>query len=252
MSDASKFDAPFLSVAIISFNEERIIEKTLSAIHDLADEIIVVDSFSTDNTLEIVKRFKASIIQRKWEGYSKQKNFAISQCYGQWILALDADEVVIPALKSEILQIIKTPGSYAGFKIKRKLFIGDRWIKYGGYYPDYQLRLFKNNVGAKFNYREVHESLLLDGNVGYLNNPLEHYAYENLEEYRFVLEKYAMLASREVKNKSVYFPKLRAIWTFVFRYLFRFGFLEGYTGLKITKAYSSYVYKKYKTAEGLK
>ncbi|MBI1857898.1 MAG: glycosyltransferase family 2 protein, partial [Candidatus Melainabacteria bacterium] len=109
-------DMPLLSAAIITFNEERIIEKTLSAIDNWVDEIIVVDSYSTDNTLNILDMFNVKLIQRKWEGYSKQKNYVISQCTGDWILVLDADEIVTEPLKAEISKVIKKPDKKCGYK----------------------------------------------------------------------------------------------------------------------------------------
>ena len=244
--------APQLSVAIVTYNEERIIEKTLSAIHNWVDEIIVVDSFSTDKTINILDMFSVKLFQESWKGYAKQKNLAISKCMGDWVLVLDADEVVSSVLKDEILNVIKKPKDCAGFKVKRKFFVGKRWIRYGGYFPDYQLRLFKNNIGASFCDREVHESIVLDGEIGYLKNPIEHYAYKDLKDYQKNLEKYAELASKEIKDKSFYVPWLRAAWAFSFRYIGRLGFLEGQLGFDLAKAYSRYVYKKYLLAKSLK
>lgn len=243
-----RVDKPLLSVAIITFNEERIIEKTLSAINNWVDQIVIVDSFSTDNTLNLLEMFNVTLYQEKWQGYSYQKNFAISKCAGDWILSLDADEVVNTALKNEILDSIKNPSSKVGFEIARKFFIGKRWIKYGGQYPDYQLRLFKKNTNAKFKEREVHESIVLDGKIGYLKNPLEHYAYTDLKDYKKTLKRYAILASKEIKNKSFYLPSVRALWAFVYRYFLRLGFLEGKLGFKLAKAYGEYVYEKYALA----
>lgn len=242
-------DTPHLSVAIITYNEERIIEKTISAIDNWVDEIVVVDSFSTDNTVNILEMFSVKLYQEKWQGYAKQKNLALSKCSGDWILVLDADEIITPVLKSEILNVIKNPGKNVAFQIKRKFFIGKKWIQYGGYYPDYQLRLFKSNIGARFKEREIHESIALEGKVGYLKNPIEHYAYKDLKDYQKTLDKYAELASKEINNKSFYLPPLRAAWAFGFRYIVRLGFLEGELGFDLAKSYSNYVYKKYKLAE---
>lgn len=239
---------PLISVAVITFNEERIIEYTLNALCNWTDEIVVVDSFSTDNTLKILNIYPVKLYQREWQGYSEQKNFAVSKCTGEWVLTLDADEIVNDALHNEILAIVKNGSDFDGFKIKRKFYIGKRWVKYGGYYPDYQLRLFRNNKGAYFPAREVHESLVIEGRIGYLINPIDHYAYSNLNGYRKTLKKYSELASKEIRNKLFYIPLLRAIWAFVFRYIFRLGFLEGKLGFKLCLVYSSYVYNKYKLA----
>jgi len=247
-----RLNTPFLSVAIITFNEERIIEKTISAIHNWVDEIVVVDSFSTDKTISILEMFNVTLIQEKWRGYSTQKNIAISKCTGDWILVLDADELVTKPLKDEVLGVIKLPGKKAGFCIPRKFFIGKRWVKHGGYYPDYQLRLFKSNIDARFKDRAVHESIDLDEEkykIAYLKNPVEHYAYKDLKEYQKALDKYAELASKEIKNKTFYLPWLRAAWAFLYRYFIRLGFLEGELGFNLCKAYAGYVYRKYELAK---
>lgn len=237
-----------LSVAIITFNEERIIETTLSSIQNWVDEIVVVDSYSTDSTVNILDMFSVKLYQREWAGYADQKNFAISKCTGDWILVLDADEIVSDSLRDEILKTIKKAGIKTGFFIPRKLYIGKRWIQYGGYYPDYQLRLFRNNVGGHFPDREVHESLSIKGQKDYLKTPLEHYAYSNTDEYNRALGKYAILASKEINTKSFYIPLLRALWAFGYRYLVRKGFLEGKLGYDLAKAYGKYVYEKYTIA----
>lgn len=248
--DNPKLEKPLLSVALVTYNEEHIIEKTLSAIHNWVDQIVVVDSFSTDNTVNLLEMFNVTLIQEKWQGYSKQKNLAITKCSGDWILVLDADEVVSPALKDEILKAINNSKNIDGFKIKRKFYIGKRWIRHGGYYPDYQLRLFKNYLNVRFKQREVHESIELNRPVGYLKSPLEHYAYNNLRGYKKALKKYAELASKEIKNKSLYLPPFRALWAFVYRYVFRLGFLEGKLGFDLARGYGNYVYDKYRLASG--
>ncbi len=239
---------PSLSIATITLNEERIIEKTVKSITDLANEIIVVDSGSTDRTLEILKKYDVKVFHQDWLGYADQKNLAISKCSSAWILSLDADEVITEALKNEILESICNPNDNLGFKVARNFYIGERLIKHGGYFPDYQLRLFKKDSNAKFEKRVVHESIKLDGKISYLRNPLNHYAYRDLEHYRNTLDKYAKLASREIKKKNNFSPRVRSTWTFIYRYIFRLGFLDGSLGLDLAKAYSNYVYKKYSYA----
>ncbi len=234
-----------LSIAIITLNEERIIEKTISAIKDLADEIIVVDSGSTDRTPEILKKHDVKVFHQDWLGYSDQKNLAISKCSCDWILSLDADEIITRALKDEIISKLINPGDNVGFKIARSFYIGDKLIRRGGYYPDYQLRLFKRSTGAGFEKRSVHESIKLEGNIGYLNNPLDHFAYTDIDHYKSALEKYAELASKEIKEKTFYLPQLRSIWSFIYRYIFRLGFLDGEIGFKLALIYRRYVYQKY-------
>lgn len=240
---------PKLSIAIIAFNEERIIGQALDSVKSISDEIIIVDSFSTDKTCEMAKSFGAKVIQEQWKGYAKQKNSALEKCTGDWILSLDADEVLTKDLREEIILAIKDPKDYQGFKIARSLFMGNKKIKWGGYYPDYQLRLVKNNIGARFLDREVHESISLDGKIGYLKSPLLHYAYESISEYQQALKKYAKLASAEISLNKANNPFLRAAWAFVYRYFFRLGFLHGDLGFQTVKAYSEYVYEKYYFAQ---
>lgn len=241
-----------LSIAIITLNEERIIERTIDAIKNVktchgtsfADEIIVVDSGSTDKTLEILKKYNVKVFHQDWLGYSDQKNLALSKCSGEWILSIDADEVINEDLKNEIIETIKNPNNFNGFKIARNFYIGDRLIKNGGYYPDYQLRLFKRETNARFEKRAVHESIKLNGAIGYLKNPLDHFAYTDINHYKKSLERYAELASKEIKKKNLS-PELRSTWAFIYRYLFRLGFLDGKLGFELAKAYNEYVYKKY-------
>lgn len=238
-----------LSVAIITLNEERIIEKTLSGIKDIADEIIIVDSNSTDKTVEIAKSYGAQVFVEDWKGYSDQKNSALEKCKCDWILSLDADEYVTKDLSNEISGVVNSADSAGGYKVARKLFIGNKPIVKGGYFPDYQLRLIKKNTNARFVSRRVHESIKLDGEVRYLKNPLDHYAYACIDDYRKALKKYAKLASEEMGGKKFYMPAIRASWTFFYRYLIRLGFLDGKEGLDMAKAYKSYVFEKYKLAE---
>ncbi len=235
---------PSLSIAIITLNEERIIDKTINALVDFADEIIVVDSGSIDRTLEILKKYPVKIFHQDWLGYADQKNLAISKCSSDWILSLDADEVLTDELKIGILDAINNPKENIGFKLARNFYIGERLIKHGGYFPYYQLRLFMRSTNAIFEKRAVHESIKLEGNVSYLKNPLNHYAYRDLEHYKNTLDKYAELASLEIKSKCN-FPILKSLWAFIYRYIFRLGFLDGTLGFNLARTYSGYVYKKY-------
>jgi glycosyltransferase involved in cell wall biosynthesis len=148
-----------LSVAIIAGNEEKKIGDCLESVK-WADEIIVVDSGSTDRTVEIAKRYTDKVFIRKWEGYAPQKQFAIDQATCDWILSLDADERVSPELKDEILKILESETEFDGFYIPRRNFFLGKWIKSCGWYPNYQLRLFKKGK-AKVTQRKVHENLSL-------------------------------------------------------------------------------------------
>ncbi len=250
-----------LSVFIICLNEERIIERTLAQARKLADELIVVDSGSTDATLEIAQRYADKIVHQDWLGYSAQKNFALGLCTQDWVLSLDADEVLTDACIAEIKSVlskwIASPSArndavYASdaYRIARKLYIGSKWIRYGGYYPDYQLRLFRRTLGS-FMPRAVHESvaLLADARVSDFREPLEHYAYTSIQEFNETLMKYSELArkshpSRVPQPVLTIYALLKFIYTFFWRYIFRLGFLHGMMGLQLAWIHATYTMRK--------
>ena len=180
-----------LSVIIVTFNEERNIERCLHSVQ-WADEIIVVDAFSTDRTVELCRRLKANVIQRAWEGYAPQKQFALSMASHAWVLLVDADEEVPPELHREIESMISTRKDCSGYEIARKSFFLGQWMKHGGWYPGYQLRLFLK-VKASIPQRPVHEGVEVQGPVEKLQNPLNHYTYYSLSQYLAKLNDYTSL-----------------------------------------------------------
>jgi glycosyltransferase involved in cell wall biosynthesis len=192
-----------LSIVIVAQDEERKIAKTLDAVKAIAHEIILVDSGSTDRTVEIAKARQAVCYYRKWQGFADQKNFAISLAKCPWILSLDADEVVSDRLLLEIKNVLSSESSeqFAGYKIPRILYVGDMPLMHGGFYPDAQLRLFKKGQG-QFNDRVVHESVKVDGNVGRLKNPILHYSYTDLAGFARAMDKYARLSAQEFSKRS--------------------------------------------------
>lgn len=241
-----------LSVVLIAQDEERNIGAVLAAVKDIATEIILVDSGSTDRTKLIATECGAVVIHQDWLGYAAQKNFALSKASCSWVLSLDADEVITPELCAEIKEILTRDAGkdWDGFKIARLMFVGNQSVPHGGFYPDAQLRLFKNGMG-KFNDRLVHESIVLDGRVRTLKNHLLHYSYKDLDHFRSSLEKYAKLAAEESKRSGFSRAKtslvnlwLHPLWTFCWRYIGRGGFLDGPLGLQMNLIYSDYVRKK--------
>jgi glycosyltransferase involved in cell wall biosynthesis len=257
-----------LSVVIIACNEERIIGQTLEAIASFAGEIIFVDSGSTDRTLEIARQYKAQCHHQQWPGYAAQKNYALSLATKKWILSLDADEVVTEDLKKEITALLgshensdnktyepKKTTEYSGYRIPRLLYIGKKPFKYGGFYPDAQLRLFLNGKG-QFIERKVHESARVEGKIGQLNSPILHYAYTDFDDYANTLDGYAKLSAQEFKESnakndlvgvwrtSKLNETIHPLWTFFYRFVFRVGFLDGIAGLKANWIYKDYVRKK--------
>lgn len=185
-----------ISVTVITKNEEANIERCLKSVQ-WADEIIVVDAESTDRTAEIARSLNATVIVKPWEGFAKQKEFAVRQAAHEWVLSIDADEEVTEGLKEEILATISDPPALNGYEMPRKSFFLGKWIRYGGWYPGYQLRLFKKSK-TTMNHRPVHEGFLIEGTIGVLKADLNHYTYHSLHQY---IEKMNDYSSLDVLNK---------------------------------------------------
>lgn len=225
-----------LSVALAVFNEESRLENCLRSIDGLADEIVIVDGGSTDTTLAIAQTFNARVIHSDNPPiFHINKQKAVDACRGEWILQLDADEVVTPELREEILAILSPQSS--GFYIPRKNFFCGRWLRKGGQYPDYIIRLFRRGKG-KFPCRSVHEQIVIDGSVGYLKEALLHYTYGTLSEYWRKADAYISLTAEELKRDHVpvtisswinYFI-LKPISTFLLLFVRHKGFIDGYWG----------------------
>lgn len=168
-----------LGVAIITLNEEKNIERTLSSIASIADEIVVIDSYSTDGTEEIAKKFNVTFIKREWPGFADQKQFAIEQIKSEWILALDADEVLTPECANEIKKIVETPKpNFKSYRIPRKLYFMGRTLHYGKG-VDKPVRLFQKGVGV-YDQRLIHEQVIVNTPLGTLKSPMIHYSAESI------------------------------------------------------------------------
>jgi glycosyltransferase involved in cell wall biosynthesis len=243
-----------LSVAIITLNEESNLARTLSSVQ-FADEIVIVDSGSTDRTLDIAASFKARLFLEPWRGFAGQKNFAIEQCTGDWILSLDADEALTPELQSEIRALLSgSPDADAYLLRRRNLFLG-RWIRHGGYYPDPKLRLFRRNSAnfappARFTDRPVHETIALEGTLETLNHDLVHDAYPTVDSYIEHLNRYSTLGAQTLvgpryTNPStpalVYTVVISPAFVFLQNYLLRLGFLDGREGFLLHLYHSFYL-----------
>lgn len=216
----------------------------------IADEIIVLDSGSTDNTPEIATKLGAKVIHQDWLGYAAQKNKVIGLAGGEWILSLDADEVLTPPLVAEIKDTIETSNGLNGYKIPRVLLINQRPYKHGGFYPDAQLRLFRKGTG-RFEDRVVHEAMTVDPPVGMLRNDMLHYAYTDVADFEANMDKYARLSAQHYFRKgksgwrsSFINEMLHPVWTFFYRFIMRCGFLDGLAGARLNLIYSDYVRKK--------
>ena len=232
-----------ISIIIITENEERNIERCLRSVQ-WADELIVVDAFSTDKTHEIVHRMGGVMFQHRWEGFAIQKQFALDQASGDWVLSLDADEEVTPELAAEIRALILGNQQADGYHIPRKSYFLGEWIRHGGWYPGYQVRFFRRTAG-KVIQRPVHEGFSIDGTIGYLSSPINHYTYHSLQQY---IEKLNDYTSLDVLNKIGPKGKKEIGWThfvfhpvslFIRKYFLQKGFKDGYRGFLIA-VYSAF------------
>jgi glycosyltransferase involved in cell wall biosynthesis len=236
-----------LTVTVITRNESPNIAAALASVQ-WADEIIVVDSESTDDTAAIARQFTDRVIIRPWPGYVAQKNFAAEQASHDWILSLDADERVSPPLAGEIRSRLSSPPSASGYRMPRVTFHLGRWIRSTDWYPDYQLRLYHRRR-ARWTGRHVHESVRTDGPVERLRGELQHYAYRDIAHHLQTMDRYTTLAARQMFEEG-----RRASWidvlvvprlTFWRNYILRRGFRDGMAGLVISTMNADYVGLKY-------
>ncbi len=227
-----------LSIAIITKNCEKTILQAINSAK-FADEIVVVDSNSTDNTVEICKNFGCRVFTKKWMGFGKQKQFAVENCQNDWVLVLDSDEVITKKLQEEIKKTLKK-SDFDGYKMARLNYFFGKPIKHCGLYPDYTVRLFNKNHGH-FTNDEVHEKIVINGKIGSLKNHMIHYAYNSIEEFIDKQNRYSTLGAKRNTLKAVINPT----WTFLKLYFLRLGFLEGWRGFVIAKLYAEYTFWKY-------
>ena len=245
--------SPKLSVAIITFNEESNIRRTLESV-TWADEIVIVDSGSTDRTVAICREFTDKVLHQDWLGFARQKNVAIDRTTGDWVLSLDADEPVEPLLAEEIRDIIASSSALDGYFIPRKTFFLGKQVRFGGWYPDYNLRLFRKGRG-RFEDRAVHEAVKVQGQTGRTGYAILHYAYPDLESYMSSINKYSSLAVQIMGERGIGAFRTstlnilgRPLFTFLLKYIFRLGFLDGKHGLILNLYHSYYVFAKYAKA----
>lgn len=223
-----------LSVVIITNNEEKNIGRCLQSVRDLADEIVVVDSFSNDKTREICGQYGVTFIQREWEGYTATKNFAMAQAHHDLILSLDADEVLSDELRQSIRSVL-AKRSADGYTMNRLTNFCGQWIKHGGWYPDKKLRLIDRRKGT-WTGGHLHERLVLsDGSVkAHLQGDLLHYSFHSISDHIRQIDKFSALRAQSYLEKGV-----RVTWWHLFikpgfsffrTYILKAGFLDGYYG----------------------
>jgi len=250
-----------LSVAIITKNEEANLGRTLASVQ-FADEIVILDSASTDRTVEIARSYNAKVYDEHWQGFAGSKNSAIEKCSGTWVLSLDADEELTLELQMQIRTLLPSnPPTDAYYIRRRNMFLG-RWIRHGGFYPDPKLRLFRRSAAnftstPRFENRPVHETMTFDGQAAMLDFDLIHHAYPTLENYIEHMDRYSTLGSELLVSAgkisrskigfvmNVFFiPQLGFLWN----YFFRLGFLDGREGLLLHMYHATYTSWKYAKA----
>jgi glycosyltransferase involved in cell wall biosynthesis len=229
---------------VVTLDEEERLRRCLESVA-WADEIVVVDAGSEDKTVQVAREFTDRVIVRAWPGFAAQKNFALEQAQGEWLLSLDADEEVSPELRAEVTAILAGDGAHAGYAVpRRNVFLG-QWIRHGGLYPDWQVRLFRRGRG-RFVARAVHESVRLDGSVGRLRGPLVHRSYRDIADFIDRANRYSTLAAAEQAARggrvSAADLALRPLGRFLSMYVLRRGFLDGRQGLLLAGLYAYYVF----------
>ena len=243
---------PQLSAIIITKNEAENIRACLESVA-WADEIIVVDSGSTDDTVNICRKLGALVHEHDWPGFGMQKNRALSYATHEWVFSIDADERVTPDLKAQLIKAMKD-NDKDGFYVPRLSQFCGRFIKHSGWYPDYVLRLFRKTRGH-FSEDRVHERVILEGVVGRLSSPLLHYSYLNEADVQRKTEQYAKAGAMQMysNGKTATFAdaSLRASWAFVRTYCLRLGFLDGVAGFNIALMNARTTYLKYNQLKAL-
>ena len=238
---------PKLSVTIITKNEAADIAEALTSVR-WADEVIVVDSLSTDDTAAIAKQHTDRVIVREWPGYIAQKNYAASIASHDWILSLDADERVTPELADEIRSILASEPEHRGYRMPRVTWHLWRWVRTTDWYPDEQLRLYDRRA-ALWTGRHVHESVSVGGSVGRLKGELQHFAYRDIADHLETIDRYTTYAAQQMHESGrrtgllglVVHPPL----AFLRNYLLRGGIRDGLPGFIISSMNASYVFLKF-------
>ena len=245
-----------ISATIVALNEENNIARAIESLRGCVDEVVVVDSGSSDRTREIALSLGARVIDEPWRGYAAQKNFAAASAAHEWILSLDADEELTPGLCAEIAELKKQPAQSAARQKdawtmpRRARYLG-KWINHSGWYPDRKIRLYHRDR-ARWEGAYVHESVKTSGSVGELGSDLLHYTCDSLNQHFLTLDRYTSLAAEGLVAEGKR-PSLRKLavdppWAFFRTYLFQRGFLDGGHGLLIAGMAALYTFKKYAKA----
>lgn len=231
----------------ITFNEGENVKRYVESL-SFADEIIFVDSQSTDDTVEIATAMGVKVIQRKFDDFSNQRNYAIQQAKHDWIIFFDLDEIMTEALEQEIHKKIAAPSENVAYFVKRNFFFLGKRIRYGGWQNDKAIRLF-NKKHCQYNGNLVHEVIKTQGRTGKLRNSVNHYSYRNFDNYNDKLNMYSKLQAENLYVKNVkpngYHFFVRPFYRFLWQYLFRLGLLDGKEGFILAYVHSFSVFKRY-------
>jgi len=236
-----------ISACVITLNEERNLSRALTSLQPVADEIVVVDSGSTDRTEAIAREHGARFLVREWTSYSDQKNFAAASASNDWILSLDADEELSSALQSSLLEWKSRPPQAEVYEVARRAWYLGKWIWHSGWYPDFQRRLYRRDA-AKFS-GTIHEALRFAGRPARLHGDLLHYTVQSFAEHEAKVEKYTTLAARQMyaagKRSWRAAVWLATPWSWLQNFFLRGGFLDGYRGALIAQMAARSVRLKY-------
>lgn len=237
-----------ISACIISFNEEKKIEDCLKSLQPVVDEIVVVDSLSTDRTVEIASQYTDRIFHQKFLGHVEQKNLAVSKASHDWILSLDCDERLTPELQQSIRGIKDDIEARDAYRMARKTFYVYRWLNHC-WYPDRKVRLF-NRQTAKWGGTNPHDKVIVGGeDIHQLSGDIEHYSFDSISAHIQTLDKFTEIGAQEILKKgkrvNVFSPLLHASWTFIRLYILRAGFLDGFAGLVVAVLSYMHVFVKY-------
>ncbi len=238
---------PKVSVYMITYNNEETIERALKSV-TWANEIVIVDSFSNDRTVEIGRRFTDKVFQRKWPGHRDQYQYAADLTTHEWIMFVDADEEISPELAEEIRKELSGKGEGVdGFFVYRRTFYLGRWIRYGGWYPDGEIRLYRRNKGRWEG--GLHARAVVNGRVQPLKNLYHHYTYRDISDQIQTIDKYSRIAAEDMLQQGETFSLFKLLFhppfRFIKEYFFKSGFRDGLPGLVIVMSTAYYVFIKY-------
>ncbi len=235
-----------VSVYVLTTNNRRTIERCLKSL-TWAEELVIVDSFSEDGTYEICQRYTEKVYRRPWTGHRDQYQYAADLTTHQWIMFVDADEEIPPELAEEIQKELDRGGEFDAYFVYRRTYYLGRWIRYGGWYPDGEIRLYRREKGRWEG--GLHAKLVVDGKIGFLKNQYLHYTYRNISDQIQTIDRYSKIAAEDLFQRGERFSLFRLLlhppFRFIKEYLFKSGFRDGLPGLIIIVSTMFYVFIKY-------